>query len=272
MKCPICTESLRPYTQGVVLNKYPANFDFCDACGFLRIRNPYWLEESYSDAIALTDTGLVSRNVYLAKRLALLLLIEFGERGEGKYLDVAGGYGMLVRLMRDYGFDFHWQDKYCKNLLSIGFEHSDTSLPYNAVTAVEVMEHLEDPLNFVKASLAESMSDTFIFTTSLFHGLPPLFHEWPYYSLETGQHISFFQHRTLITIAEKIGMNFLTIKGIHIFTKKRINPVFSGIYCSSKFSMIAGDQIINFFLNSRTLADSQLMTSLLNRSALTEKF
>ena len=38
------------------------------------------------------------------------------------YLDVDGGYGMLTRLMRDYGFHFYWTDPYCQNILARGFE------------------------------------------------------------------------------------------------------------------------------------------------------
>jgi hypothetical protein len=46
------------------------------------------------------------RNISIAKKLAGILYFMDKRRGRGKYLDVAGGHGMLTRIMRDYGFDF----------------------------------------------------------------------------------------------------------------------------------------------------------------------
>ena len=89
-----------------VLNKYPAQYDVCTECEFLRARQPHWLDEAYSSAIAAADTGLVMRNISLASKVASTLYWVFGERGKGQYLDAAGGYGMLTRMMRDLGFDF----------------------------------------------------------------------------------------------------------------------------------------------------------------------
>jgi len=79
-------------------------------------RIPYWLDEAYGDAISVLDTGLIQRNLHIAERLAPLLYFLFDHKAP--YLDVAGGYGMLVRLMRDIGFDFYWSDKYCRNLFA----------------------------------------------------------------------------------------------------------------------------------------------------------
>jgi hypothetical protein len=56
------------------------------------------------------DTGIMQRNLYLSKITAFILLLFFDCRK--KFLDYAGGYGVFVRLMRDYGFDFYWYDKY----------------------------------------------------------------------------------------------------------------------------------------------------------------
>lgn len=102
---------MSPVFSAQVLGKYPADFERCASCGFLRIVNPHWLEEAYSGAIAATDTGLVARNIDVARKLAVFLYFVLPGRGAGRFLDVAGGYGMLTRLMRDYGFDFYWSDK-----------------------------------------------------------------------------------------------------------------------------------------------------------------
>jgi len=64
-------------------------------------------------------------------------------------LDAAGGYGMLTRLMRDLGFDFYLRDKYCANLMDPGFECREALGNCLAVTAMELLERLTDPMEFV---------------------------------------------------------------------------------------------------------------------------
>jgi hypothetical protein len=96
-------------------------------------------------------------------------------------------------MMRDIGFDFYWKDPYSRNIHARGFEFDADLAPCTALTAFEVMEHLEDPLAFIQDALETAQTDTFIFTTELFHGTPPGPGEWDYYAPETGQHIAFYQ-------------------------------------------------------------------------------
>jgi len=185
-------------------------------------RDPHWLDEAYTSAIASTDTGLVMRNNSIGRKLASVLFGVLSERGTGRYADMAGGYGMLTRVMRDYGFDFYWVDKYCSNLMARGFEYDSKIGPCIAVTAIEIMEHLEDPLEFVREAFKITNSDVFIFTTEIFEGSPPPLNWW-YYSFETGQHIAFYKIKTLEMMAGKLGLYFVSAGGIHIFSKHKIN-------------------------------------------------
>lgn len=239
MSCPICDGVLEFSFVEKVLCKHDAIFDYCQTCGFLRARDPHWLSEAYSSAIASTDTGLVMRNSSVACKLASVLYGALGERGQGRYADVAGGYGMLTRMMRDYGLDFYWSDKYCANLMARGFEYSPELGPCRAVTAVEIMEHLEDPLTFVRDALRQAQSNIYIFTTELFEGLPPRPEQWWYYSFETGQHIAFFQRRTLETMAKKMGFSFASGGGVHVFSKLPINERMLGLL-AGRMSSIFG--------------------------------
>ena len=212
---------MRPCFQAMVLHKYTEQYEVCEACGYLRAREPHWLEEAYSSAIAAADTGLVARNVSLAVKVASLLYWVMGERGQGRYLDAAGGYGMLTRLMRDLGFDFYWADKYCDNLLARGFEFSEHQKGCRAVTAMEVMEHLTDPVAFVDEALRSANADTLIFTTELYAGEPPG-KDWWYYAFPTGQHIGFFTQASIEKIGERLGLHFFSANGLHVLTRESI--------------------------------------------------
>lgn len=214
---------MAPCFTAQVLRKYSAQYEVCNSCGFLRAHAPHWLDEAYSRAIAAADTGLVMRNISLACKLSGVLYWIVGERGAGRYLDAAGGYGMLTRLMRDLGFDFYWADKYCENQLARGFDYSQVQGPCRAVTAMEVLEHLTDPAAFIEETLALSGAQTLLFTTELYEGTPPPPDAWWYYAFATGQHIGFFQRRTLEILAARLGLHFASANGLHIFSKRAVN-------------------------------------------------
>ena len=235
MTCPVCSHPMRHCFNATVLNKYQAVYEQCDACAYLRVRDPFWLEEAYGQAIAASDTGLVMRNVAMALKLSSVLFLLLKERGDGRYLDIAGGHGLLTRLMRDFGFDFYWSDPYCKNLLADGFDRSPDTGPYSAVTAIEVLEHVTNPLDFVEQSLAEAATDTFIFTTVLYEGEPPP-PSWWYYAFQTGQHIGFFQRQTLVILGQKLGLSLLSANGVHILTRRPLSPT---LYAMASHSLVS---------------------------------
>lgn len=264
--CPICANLGERCLTGRVLGKYDAVYYICNGCGYLWIDRPCWLDEAYSSAIASTDTGLVSRNVDIAAKLASILFWGLGERGEGKFLDSSGGYGLLVRLMRDYGYNFYWQDKYCKNLFAEGFEYAQSLGRCRVVTAFEVLEHLEDPLDYVASAMRQANADTFIFTTELFSDSPPGLDDWWYYSLSTGQHIGFFQERTLKKIADILGLRFFTSNGMHVFSRE-LKSQFAFRFMTGRFLKSMSPLISKRLIGSKTVVDSQIMIERANKAS-----
>lgn len=254
-KCPICSGDREQIFSATILHKYDIVYLFCATCGLLQTESPYWLDEAYDNAIAAADTGLVSRNVSISKKLANIIYFLFDSKM--KYIDLAGGTGLLVRLMRDIGFDFYWKDAYCTNIHASGFEASTEHFPVVAVTMFEVLEHIHDPLFFMENSLSKYGASTIIFTTELFEGEPPKPSEWWYYSPSTGQHISFYQYKTLSYLANKMGLNLYSNRNFHIITDRPINSFLIKIL-TGRFSGISSEYV-KAKMNSKTFSDHELL-------------
>ena len=220
--CKVCASNMRPAFRHAVLRKYDVQYSQCQTCGFLQSENPYWLEEAYSHAVAAADTGLMQRNLHLLNASSVVFWRMF--RGEGKFLDAAGGYGIFTRLMRDVGFDYYWSDRYADNLLARGFEAGPNGGPYRAISAFEVLEHVLDPLAFL-GSLMSMGARTLLVSTELFLGDYPNPDQWWYYAFETGQHISFYRRTTLAMIGQKLGLTLQSAGNIHMWTDRPVSAL-----------------------------------------------
>ncbi|HHH52030.1 MAG TPA: class I SAM-dependent methyltransferase [Bacteroidetes bacterium] len=218
MKCKICTQHNTAIFTSKILYKYEIEYFYCNHCGFLQTEEPYWLNEAYSDSINNSDVGYMERNKTISQNLITILSLFFNKKS--KFLDYAGGYGVLTRMMRDIGFDFYWDDKYTTNLFSKGFEYNKT-LTIEAVTTFESFEHFVEPIEELEKLL--SISKNIIFSTELLPVIIPKPEEWSYYGLDHGQHISFYSQKTLDFLANKYNLNYIYLDGLHIFTVKQIS-------------------------------------------------
>lgn len=254
--CQICKSPAPQAFAATVLQKYQIAYYCCQTCGLLQSEKPYWLEEAYRSAVVSSDTGLVARNLLCARTLSALLYFSFDPAGI--YLDVAGGYGLLTRLMRDYGFEFLWSDDYCANVLAPGFELSSDIKSFEAITAFEVMEHLYDPVAFVANWFERAKTRSIIFTTELYSGAPPPL-DWWYYGFENGQHISFFQRRTLEHMARELGTRLVSHGAWHMLTDRAVSPVAFRLMTSKAGKILS--VYVKQRLRSKTFSDSQLILS-----------
>jgi len=98
-----------------------------------------------------------------------------------------------------------------------------------------------------------------IFSTQLFDGLPPAPNDWWYYAHETGQHISFFQHKTLDFLAKQMSLKFYSSGncGLHILTKKTVNNQLFKILCGG-FSKVLYEYIKKR-MKSRLFSDRNII-------------
>lgn len=257
-ECPVCLNTqTKEIFRTVVRHRHEAIVRFCEKCQFLFILDPKWLDEAYRQPITIQDTGILARNIALSKVTSIMLYFLFNRQGE--FLDYSGGYGIFTRLMRDIGFDFYWCDPYATNLFARGFECVSGTSRFELITCFEVLEHLVDPVKEI-GKMFDS-SDSMLCTTTLLPSSIPRAHEWNYYGLEHGQHVSFYSSATLQFIARMFGCNLYSDGATtHLFTKRSLNPqFFRAILKLSRYGLF---YYVRKRMNSRTEEDSESSISL----------
>ncbi len=218
MNCAVCNSKLNKAFKGQILHKYDIDYYFCPICEHLQTEQPFWIEEAYGESITKEDVGILKRNMDIAISLSVIIGSYF-DKG-AKFLDWAGGYGILCRLMRDIGFDFVWDDKYTKNLFARGFEYKKED-KIELVSAIEVMEHLEFPMDTLSSIF--KISDNLFFTQSILPIPLRTTDKWWYYAPGHGQHISFYTKKTLQYMAKSFNKNYVSYKDFHLFCNKNID-------------------------------------------------
>lgn len=218
LNCRVCgTTHFGPSFSAQLLNQRVDYFD-CRVCGYLHTQEPTWLDQAYVSAINNCDTGIMLRN----QTNVGIVLATLGMLGSrlGRVVDCAGGYGILVRLLRDKGVDALWADPYCKNLLAIGFEYTNEEA--SLVTAFEAFEHFVEPLHEVEKLFA--IAPNLLISTELIPTPTPASDKWWYYGLDHGQHIGFYRIQTLKWIAKRYNKHLISDgSSYHLFSETRIS-------------------------------------------------
>jgi len=251
--CRVCEHVVNDIFTGSLLNTQVAYFE-CQHCGYIQTETPFWLDQAYAEAINDSDTGIMARNQANA-RIVLATMLLLGNL-DGTLVDCAGGYGILVRLLRDYGINALWSDRYCQNLLARGFEHR--AEPAEMVTAFEAFEHFVNPADELDRLLA--IAPKVLFSTELIATPAPQQADWWYYGREHGQHIGFFRIQTLEKMAKERGL-FLVSNGMsyHLMTDKPVNSFLWNL-------MIKRNKVIPLILRGRlqkkVWSDHELMAGL----------
>jgi hypothetical protein len=199
-----------------VLNRHEPRYHQCTRCGFVQTDGPWWLEEAYSDAITATDLGLLARCRALSVRIPSVLACT--RALHGPVLDWGGGYGTLTRMLRDSGIDCWHTDPYCANIHARGFESPlEARDRWAAVLAVEVLEHLVDPMDFFRK--ASARTDLIVATTEVVGVPAPPLGQWWYWAPEHGQHVAFYSRESLRRIGDAIGMRYVRAGRVHAWTR-----------------------------------------------------
>ena len=222
MKCRICMSGMEERFRATVMNRHLVAYYHCGECGYLATEEPHWLDEAYMSPINASDTGILRRNTDLSRVTAAFLIALYGR--SGKFVDYAGGYGVLTRMMRDLGFDFYWCDPHCKNIFAPGFEYAFGSWNPELITCYEAFEHFVEPPAEVGKMLA--LSRNILFTTELLPQPIPPPEKWWYYGLDHGQHVSFYSRKTLERLAARFRCNLHSDgRNFHFLTDRRMGDL-----------------------------------------------
>lgn len=213
LTCRVCGSQMTYLWHARLLERDVA-YGECPRCRYIQTEEPTWLEEAYASPINLTDTGILGRNQGCFERVVMTLRLLGNVHGRVK--DLAGGFGILVRMLRDAGVDAWWADKYAQNVVARGFE--DDGQRAVLATSFEAFEHFVHPMDELGAMLADA--DSLLISTQLAPEPTPAASAWWYYGLEHGQHIGFFRRSTLEYMAQQHGMRLLSDdSSFHLFTR-----------------------------------------------------
>lgn len=261
LQCRVCGGHSSVLWQGCLLD-LKVTYMKCEHCGYVQTERPYWLDRAYARSINESDTGIMSRNLSNA-RIVLSTLFAVGGLHQ-RVVDLAGGYGILTRLLRDSGVDAFWADAYCQNLVARGFEHHGESAAL--VTAFEVFEHFVDPLTELHRMLA--IAPNVLLSTEIIPDLVPAPGQWWYYGEDHGQHIGFYQVKTLRFLAERCGKRLLSDgHSYHLMTDLPLRGGVWNIYLKLKgfVSLCATRQ-----LRSKTASDYLQVADNLRKAQMAE--
>lgn len=248
--CRVC-ENSADYLMNGELIQISVSYYECPVCGYVETEEPTWLDRAYSDAINLSDTGIMVRNETNAHIVLATLFVL--DSLKGTVVDCAGGYGILVRKLRDIGIDAYWSDRYCDNLLAKGFEYLGGKA--ELVTSFESFEHFVNPAEELDNML--KIAPSVLLSTEIIARPAPAQSDWWYYGKEHGQHIGFFRVQTLQTLASSRGKYLLTDgHSYHLFSDKKINLAtwrFARIF-ARKFPGVLAQKLV-----SKTFSDHEKM-------------
>lgn len=225
-----------------LLGKYQVSYYRCIETGYMQTEEPYWLNEAYADAIVAFDVGLAERNLKLSD-ISRKIIGKFFDANK-TFLDYGGGYGLFVRIMRDYGINFYTYDAYAENTFARYFEKKDwkqnNGEKYEMITAFELMEHITNPVELIGELL--NYSDSIFFSTELITKKidTTSADSWWYFVPETGQHVSFFTKEALAYIANKYNCYLYTNeKNLHIISRKKLSSNPTTYFSKAPFGFLA---------------------------------
>lgn len=216
-RCPICGETATPLFRITVRQSIDTHVVQCNGCTFTFLPQSDWLHASFGDELQREDVGALDRNLLVADFLRPL--IRSLSNQDITCVDWGGGYGLLSRLMRDRGINFHNYDEHTKQLFySPAIATSDEV--FDLLTLIEVSLHFTDPVEDFRKLMSRS---SLVFFTCV---VPPdpIPSDWWYLMPRTGQHVAMYPIESLRRIAEILDVGLVTDgRFFHLFHSRPVS-------------------------------------------------
>jgi glycosyltransferase involved in cell wall biosynthesis len=229
--CRLCGAPSHGIFTKRLLHKYDVQFNLCDTCGATQTEKPYWLDEAYVPENEMFDTGQVTRSLINAAVLNTLLpMCGLGGPGNGpRIVDYGCGSGLLVRSLRDIGWDAWGYDRYSQPRLALGFQ-SPTFKHFDVINLCEVVEHFDEPRAYFDA-IFETNPKVVLIQTGIASQVTP---DWDYISSEHGQHIFFMSPKTLGWLCQTYGRVAVNVLGFQVLVtpdiaERLLDPATDGL-------------------------------------------
>jgi len=239
--CRVCGGPLAfKWSQGVLLDKYRADYYECLHCRALQIPHPFWLDEAYDSEnnawMCNPDTGRFSRNFSTYRYMVALNKAQvFPEQPQ--FLDFAGGYGLLTQMLHSAGYKAWLTDLYVSTpfFASERYIRDFSAIPENSfdvITALEVFEHLTEPVQIVeRLRRILKPNGALVISTGIYR---PGVHDssWAYLASQWGQHVTFWSKEALEVCAAQNGF-----RSVSYF------PSDQGVLALTVFSMTSAEEL-----------------------------
>ncbi|MBA3462683.1 MAG: class I SAM-dependent methyltransferase [Deltaproteobacteria bacterium] len=213
--CRLCRGRAQPLFKLTYLCRLDVQIYGCEECESLQTEQPYWLDISYARELMGYGTDTATRCMNLEAWVTYVALV-FGKRpSKTRVIDYGSGPGLLVRMLRDVGFEAFAYDPYTPGMLAGGYA-GDVTAQHDILVAIETWEHFADPEKELDQMFAPG-HDLLVVRTQPYRGEGP---SWYYFFPETGQHIFFYSHKAREWIAKKYGYSVRSYGDMSIFSKR----------------------------------------------------
>jgi SAM-dependent methyltransferase len=225
-RCPVCGSV--PTDLEIVRSEFSAiDFQFrrCDTCGLAFVANPrsdfgslydrdYYAGRGADPLVAYIDEMENADTIRQYEWRGIIRAVTSVTDKPIRWLDYGCGLGGLVRAVRDqgvadvYGFDEGWSAAWMleHGLPLVGREELDGLKGcFDIVTAIEVVEHVPDPVGLI-SHIASLLKPGGLFFLTTGNAEPHRNHltRWSY--VHPDVHIAYFEPRTLTQVYRRTGL------------------------------------------------------------------
>lgn len=220
MQCAVCGR--KNLEQWDIKDK---EYRYCPGCGFIQLAPEYFPGELEERTRYLQHTNTTADSRYVAYLQDFLTSSFYPYvRQNSTALDFGcGPEPVLAKILQHEGFTIDCYDPF------FAPDVPWKTKTYDAITAVEVFEHLQDPAGELEALAAAVHDNGYILLRTMLHTeKKDSFSCWWY--REDSTHVSFFSERTIKTLAERYRLSISSIKNSCEIVLKKQPPLLTKIF------------------------------------------